>query len=232
MCGRFALISSGEAIIEHFRLTQSFAMIPRYNICPGEVIPTIGSSGALRASGLSGSLTEINFLKWGFLPKWIERKENNENGNHNGIHNGFINARAETIQTKPAFKDAFQKRRCLIIADGYYEWKPNGRTKQPFYIHRKDKRLFAMAGIYEKENETCAILTTEANSLLSPLHPRMPVILSEEDYQVWLNPKSSLALITQILSRISLSDPFAFHPVSTKVNNPKTEGSQCILSLQ
>jgi len=209
MCGRFSLTQTAEVIIEHFSLKQGLYMKPRYNVAPGESIPIIRTLGV------------VDFLQWGFKPSWMEETK---------AGTGFINVRAETVQIRPAFRDALKKRRCLIILDGYYEWKTIGRLKQPYYIRRKEGAVFAAAGIWE--NDSCGILTTVANSLLSPIHPRMPLILEKETYQKWLDAKSPIKEIIEIVLTPPSSLPFLSYPVTPKVNNPRFEGLECIQSLQ
>lgn len=208
MCGRFALTASKDSLTQHFGLTKGLVMSPRYNIAPSQLVPVIKTAG------------EIEFLQWGFKPKWMDAEK---------IGAGFINARCDTIAEKPAFRTAFQKRRCLIVASGYYEWKLVGRKKQPFYIYQKDAQVFAFAGIWEEN--TCAILTTEANSLLHPLHARMPLILPLSAYDLWLTKTTDLQAISSLLVPFP-SEPLAFYPVSTKVNYPQFDALECIRSLQ
>lgn len=207
MCGRFSLTVTAETLIKKFALTQSIVMVPRYNIAPSGVIPIIRKMGSLE------------FVHWGLKPKWMTTLP---------VKEGFMNARMETANTKPAFKSAFRKRRCLIVADGYYEWKPVGRVKQPYYICQKNREVFVMAGLWEEE--TCALLTTPAEGFLASIHERMPVILGEEDYALWLNPKTDAEEMAQRLSSKVYND-MVFHPVSTRMNRVGFEGVECVQSL-
>lgn len=207
MCGRFSLATPLKEIIEHFELKQSFFMSPRYNICPGEKIPVLKTEGI------------IDFMDWGFCSAWMKQQ---------GMKS-IINSRSETILNKNLFKGSALKRRCLILADGYYEWKPVGRIKQPYYIRRQDKQPFAMAGIYE--NDTCAILTTVANTLTAQIHERMPLIFNKNQYINWLDVKTDLNKIKELLS-FNPSSGFEMFPVSTRVNHPKFDNLVCIQSLQ
>jgi putative SOS response-associated peptidase YedK len=141
------------------------------------------------------------------------------------LKEGFVNARAETVSTKPAFRNAFNKRRCLILADGYYEWKEIKGLKQPFYIHKKDNEVFALAGLWEED--TCTLLTTEANVQLAAIHERMPILIHEMDFEAWLNPKTKKTWVMAALLP-SQDDAFVFHPVATKVNRVGFEGVECI----
>jgi putative SOS response-associated peptidase YedK len=207
MCGRFSLTTSSEALTEHFKLSRGIYAKPRYNISPGEVIPILKNPG------------ELEFLKWGFIPHFKTSNEKQE---------GFINARSETVLDRPSFKTAFLKRRCLILVDGFYEWKNLPRIKQPFYIHRKDSSVFALAGIWE--GETCAILTVEANELLMPVHPRMPVIIPPDKYNDWLKGSSAPEIAKALLTAYP-SECLEIYPVTSKMNNANFESPACVYSL-
>lgn len=212
MCGRFSLTSSLESIMEQFELYQGFYMTPRYNIAPGTIIPVQKERG------------KIDFLEWGFKQTWNESQLKK---------NALINARAETILEKPLFKQAFLKRRCLILADGFYEWKTIGRSKQPFYCRRKDKKPFAFAGIYQQE--TCAILTMEANAWLATTHARMPVILERAQRALWLNPKTPVSDLLSLLKPETISITpalFEMYPVTPVMNRPEYDSPSCVYSLQ
>ncbi len=211
MCGRFSLTVSADVLAAHFHLKNGIVMKPRYNIAPSQVVPVLKVPGT------------IEFLQWGFVPAWRQGKQ----------EQGFINARVETISQKPSFRHAFQKRRCLVVADGYYEWKTISKIKQPYYIRREDRSIFAFAGIWE--NETCAILTTVADIHLLAFHERMPLILPPSTYSTWLNPGSSLKdqiepLMYDRENGIEENN-FEIYAVSTVVNNPAFEGPQCIQAL-
>ncbi len=154
------------------------------------------------------------------------------------IRNQLINAQAETVATKPAFRAAFRKRRCLILADGFYEWKKENRHKQPFHIRLHDGRPFAFAGLWEhwegREGaaiDSCTILTTTPNDLLRPLHHRMAVILAPEDYGLWVDPAIQEADRLQPLLRPNPAEMMTAFPVSTRVNNPAHDGPDCIAPL-
>ncbi|MDB6095982.1 MAG: hypothetical protein JWM09_260 [Francisellaceae bacterium] len=215
MCGRFSLTVSAQALIEHFKLTKGLYMSPRYNIAPFQPIPIIRTWG------------EIDFVHWGLKAAWMKNDLSQK---------GFINARAETVAIKPAFKSAFLKKRCLVLSDGYYEWKQMGKTKQPFYIRLKNKEVFAFAGIWESSNkkdakeESCAILTIDAKGPAHEVHPRMPLILKSEQYETWLDLKSPLKAMTALLQP-NYVDDFEIFPISLNINNPKFDGPSCILPL-
>jgi putative SOS response-associated peptidase YedK len=173
---------------------------------------------------------EMSLLRWGLIPSWAKDTK---------IGASLINARADTIATKPSFRTAFKRRRCLIPADGFYEWKKGeGKTKQPFYIRLKKDYPFAFAGLWEHwegpDNsaiDSCTIVTTEANDTLRPLHDRMPVILQEEDYDRWLDPKTEdPTQLCELLKPYPSEEMDAF-PISTLVNNARNESAQCIEPL-
>src|SRR5262249_35002838 len=172
MCGRFTLRTPSHKLIEQFGLETAKpwdAIVPRYNIAPSQTVLVVRPSAAGR---------ELASMKWGFLPAWASDPRA-----------AMINARSETAAGKPTFRGAFVKRRCLIPADGFYEWKKIARQKQPYHIQLASGGLFALAGLWEswQGTDTCTILTTSANSLLAPLHDRMPVILDRENYAKWLD---------------------------------------------
>jgi len=217
MCGRFALVASNLELQQQFSLQQSAAFTPRFNIAPGEPIPVIRDKGRL------------DFLNWGFIPSWLKTSAD---------HKGWINARAETVTEKAAFRQAFLKRRCLIPANGYYEWKALTAIKQPFYVHMEKDELFAFAGIWESRQredgqteETCAILTIEADGDLLRIHERMPLIISPAQYALWLTPpKPQEKNLLSMLSPLK-SGTLKVYPVSTKVNRSNFEGRECIQAL-
>lgn len=169
MCGRFTLRVPAAELVEIFRLLRRPDVQPRYNIAPTQPVAVVRRIDRGR---------ELSMLRWGLVPSWAKDPK---------IGARMINARAETVATKPAFRTALRRRRCLVPADGFYEWaKSAGGTKQPHYITRRDGRPFAFAGLWESWDgpdgssiESCTIVTTEANDLVGRIHDRMPVILSE-----------------------------------------------------
>src|SRR5437667_6400831 len=179
MCGRYTLRVSPAELAEIFGVLQAIEWSPRYNIAPTQMV------AAVRAGQTSGR--ELALLRWGLIPSWADNPK---------IGSSLINARADTVATKPAFRTALKKRRCLIPADGFYEWQaiPGQKTKQPFLIGVRDAPVFAFAGLWEhwtapdgQPLETCTIITTDANELMQPVHNRMPVILDPSDYEHWLD---------------------------------------------
>lgn len=224
MCGRFILGGNVQALAEQFSfgLEGVRDIPPRYNIAPTQPV------AAVRARNVKGE-RELALLRWGLIPGWAKDP---------AIGNRMINARAETAAEKPSFRSAFKRRRCLILANGFYEWKKVPGGKQPYLIRREDGAAFAMAGLWEHwqdpgggEISTCAILTTAGNSMMATIHGRMPVILEEEHHSRWLNPMDAVsgtrdALLAMVQPR-EWEDMTAI-PVSTYVNNPRNEGLQCI----
>jgi putative SOS response-associated peptidase YedK len=172
----------------------------------------------------------LSFMKWGLVPAWAKDPK---------IGNRMINARSETAAEKPSFRTAFKRRRCLIPADGYYEWRKQGKKKMPAYIQHAERELFAFAGLWEswkKPDEswlhTCAILTTEANKKLRPIHHRMAVIIEPEDYELWLAPRELLPPEWQPLMAGPGAAQLKFHEVSTDVNSPANDNPTLVLPYE
>ncbi len=222
MCGRYTLRTRLNQLLDLYAAGSQIEWEPRFNIAPTQQVV------AVRATP-DADARELVLLRWGLVPFWADDPK---------IGNRMINARAETLAEKPSFKNALKRRRCLILADGVYEWRKEGTSKQPYFIHMKDDRPFALAGLWERWKksdpplETCTIVTTSANSLLSDLHDRMPVILTDADAAVWLDPE-----IEQPEPLLSLLDPYPddemeAYPISTLVNSPKNETSKCIEPLE
>ncbi len=222
MCGRFTLSASATTLVRQFNLASFLVWTPRYNIAPTqEVLAVVNMPDAPDR--------QARLLLWGLIPPWAEEP---------GVGTRLINARAETVATKPAFRRTFRGRRCLILADGFYEWQRQERRKQPFYIHRRDSRPFAFVGLRERWNpqdgqpiDSCTIITTVANALMEPLHLRMPVILSSADYDVWLDPSVQGAERLQPLLRLCPAEQMEAYPVSRRVNNPAIGTPGCIERL-
>jgi len=179
MCGRYRLSKRKQLIEEYFETGNEVDWEPRYNIAPSQNV------GIIRQDP-SRPRREFSQVRWGLIPYWAKEAS---------IGHKMINARAETAADKPAFREAFKSRRCLVPADGFYEWMRTGKAKQPFHFGMQDDSLFAFAGIWDRWKdgsgnpvETCSILTTTPNSLLAAVHDRMPVILERDDYELWLDP--------------------------------------------
>lgn len=232
MCGRFTLKTPAKLLIEIFEVAVLPELRPRYNIAPTQSILTIRaeSGPTLHREGI--------VMRWGLVPFWAKDLS---------VGNRMINARAETVAEKPSFRQAFAKRRCLIPADGFYEWEKlaNGK-KQPWFIHQPDEQPFAMAGLWEVwkpkvaygadsaddgvQDEivlSCTILTTESRGDLRELHDRMPVIVPPHNWDMWLSDKSSTAQLQSLL--VPLPDnSLERYTVSTMVNRPITDSPQCV----
>jgi putative SOS response-associated peptidase YedK len=215
MCGRYTLGVSPARIAEAFEVEVEAALEPRYNIAPTQRAPVVVATPAGR---------RLELRRWGLVPFWAKDPK---------IGNRLINARAEGVGEKPSFRTAFRRHRCLVPADGFYEWAPAGRRKQPFYVRRCDARLFAMAGLYETwhtgqpdEIASFTILTTEANAVVQKIHGRMPVILDASHWTAWLDPKTPAESLQALLAP---PDPEGFEavPVTTLVNSPAVDDPRC-----
>jgi putative SOS response-associated peptidase YedK len=219
MCGRYSLKAEEGRIMRQFELYQTPRLIRRYNIAPSQSIPIV----RLTPEGQR----ECVMVRWGLLPSWSKEPKTDYS---------TINARAETVAIKPAFRTAFRFRRCLIPADGYYEWavRPGSKTKQPYYIGLRDGEMFAFAGLWERWQrqdtviESCTIIVTEANELTRTIHDRMPVILGEQDYASWLSTAGRQTELLQSLLKPFPSERMRAYPVSTAVNNPRNDSEACI----
>ncbi len=230
MCGRFTLRAPASVIAEQFALFELPLFMRRFNIAPTQPVPVVRMQPATVAAGpgegLSAARREFVLLRWGLIPSWAKEPS---------IGNRMINARAETVSEKPAYRAAFRRRRCLVVADGFYEWQRAGRARQPYFIRMRDDSPFAFAALWEAWEgadhsyiESCTILTTEPNDLMRPIHDRMPVILPPEHYAAWLDPACEDAASLQPLLRPNPADVMRAEPVSTYVNNPKHDDSRCI----
>jgi putative SOS response-associated peptidase YedK len=219
MCGRFSLTQSTEAIADSFELENLPDLSPRYNIAPSQPIATV----------IQESERQFQWMQWGLIPSWAKDPS---------IGNKLINARAETVSEKPSFRSAFKRRRCLIVADGFYEWQKVEGRKQPYYIQRQDGKPFAFAGLWERwqpptgeEIVTCTIVTTSANALMQPIHERMPVILLLDSYDRWLDPNESDRKLLQDLLQPCASEVLKAFPISSTVNNPANDNPDCIVPV-
>ncbi|HEX7333085.1 MAG TPA: SOS response-associated peptidase [Pyrinomonadaceae bacterium] len=212
MCGRFTLRTPEGRKVDRINWADFQDLVPRYNIAPSQDVLTVVEREAHR---------EARFLQWGLIPFWSKEAK------------GIINARVETIDTKASFKESFEKRRCLIFADGFYEWERMGKISQPYYFHMKDGAPFAFAGIWDRWHHndrtltTCAIITTTANQLLATIHNRMPVILGSEAYNLWLNEESRAADLKDLLVPFS-ADLMTSHAVSYEVNGTKVDDERLL----
>jgi putative SOS response-associated peptidase YedK len=220
MCGRFTLtINPAEAqeTFSSFSFPQQFA--PRFNIAPTQPVLVIPNDDQNTA----------DFFVWGLIPMWAKDP---------GIGSRMINARAETLEEKPAFRSSLKYKRCLILADGFYEWKgaEGKKVKTPFFIHMKDRKPFAFAGLWDSWNspdgslvKSCTIITTEPNELTGIIHNRMPVILHPRDYAKWLNPSPQTPDQLKPLLKPFAADLMDAYPVSTLVNTPANDRPELVV---
>ena len=220
MCGRYNLIEDARALVDFFILDNSLEMLPRYNIAPSQDIPVVRQDREGR---------ELSLLRWGLIPHWAKDHK---------IGYRMINARAETVAQKPSFRTAFRRRRCLIPATGFYEWKKVAGGKQPYNIRMKDGGLFAFAGLWERWKggdgnlvESCTIIVTDANDLVRPVHERMPVILDPADYGTWLDPGLQEPARLRPLLVPHPSAGMDLYPVSSRVGSPANDDSELVRPL-
>jgi putative SOS response-associated peptidase YedK len=219
VCGRFTLNTPPPAVADHFGLDETPELGARFNVAPGQMIATVSLSGEERRSVLSTR-------RWGLVPSWAKDAK---------IGNRLINARAETAAEKPSFRSALRRRRCLVPADGFYEWAGTKGSKQPYLIGFEDRALFAFAGLWARwtdpEGETlesCTLLTTGAAERLSALHARMPVIVDPVDYELWTDPDVvEPELVMPVIDR-NLGAALDFHPISTYVNDVRHDDPRCV----
>jgi putative SOS response-associated peptidase YedK len=221
MCGRYSQRQSAKIIAQAFQVDDVPTLEPRYNIAPTQSVPTILQTSA-------STNRQFKMLHWGLIPSWAKDSK---------MGAKLINARAETVAEKPAFRSALRQRRCLVLADGFYEWQQQEqkKQKQPFYFRLSDERPFAFAGLWEhwkgedgEEIESCTLLTTEANELMQPIHNRMPVILDPKDYDLWLDPEVKKPELLQPVLHPYRSEEMTAYPVSTVVNKPSNDSAECI----
>jgi putative SOS response-associated peptidase YedK len=215
MCGRYTLFVDPADLQALFPdVVIAAELSPRYNIAPSQPVAVIANNDPRR----------IVFFRWGLVPSWAQDPS---------IGSRLINARAETLAQKLAFRAAYRSRRCLVLADGFYEWRKEGGRKQPFYVRLRSGKPFAFAGLWESwrspQDETllsCAIITTDANELLSPIHDRMPVILDPAAYDLWLDPAARSPIDLQKWLRPYPAAEMVAYAVSPRVNNPDNEGPE------
>ena len=222
MCGRYTRKEQIEALLDVLRAVIQCDLTPRYNIAPSQMVACVRNAP-------ENEHRECVLLKWGLIPSWAK---------DSSIGYKMINARAETVAEKPSFRKAFKHQRCLVIADGFYEWKREGKAKQPYYIRFKDSRPFAFAGLWESwqdknqkdspKIDSCTIITTEANAFMESIHHRMPVILDSKNYEAWLDPNLKDPSFLTPLLKEHPSDEMEAFPISTRVNNPRFDGPECL----
>ncbi|MFS0824092.1 SOS response-associated peptidase [Bacillus sp. 1P02SD] len=224
MCGRFTLFAEFDDILNRFDIEATIEQnlyIPSFNIAPSHSVLSVINDGRRNRLG---------YLRWGFVPSWAKDEK---------IGYKMINARAETITEKPSFRQAFRQRRCLVIADSFYEWKKGtDKSKTPMRIKLKSDELFAMAGIWERWQSpdgnalfSCSIITTTPNELMKDIHDRMPVILRKEDEKLWLNPSfDDISMVTDLLKPLAAEEMEAYE-VSALVNSPRNNSPNLIQKI-
>ena len=219
MCGHFTLRTPLTVLAQQFQfdLDNATQLSPRYNIAPTQDVAAVRLVDGKR---------QLAMFRWGLIPSWAKDTK---------IASSTINARADTVATKPAFRSAYKRRRCLVLTDGYYEWLRVGKVKQPYLYEVDGGKPFALAGLWEswrgigdKDStplETCSLITTDANKLARKVHDRMPVILNPVDYDAWLNPE--IEDVAYMLAPCD-ADRMTVRPVSTYVNNARNQGPECV----
>jgi putative SOS response-associated peptidase YedK len=211
MCGRYRLSRRKQIVEEYFdTVSGEEEWTPRYNIAPTQPIPVIRQNP-------KEPVRELSLVRWGLIPSWAK---------DSSVAAKMINARSETASTKAAFRDALKSRRCLIPADGFYEWARTGKAKQPYCFEVEDGELFAFAGLWDRW-KTCAILTTTPNAVTSAVHDRMPVILEPDSYDLWLDPgMSDVSAATDLLKPYDAL-LMRCYPVSSRVNHVGNDDEEC-----
>ena len=226
MCGRYTIRSLPpiEALF-HVQFPQELDFGPRYNVAPTQDVPVVWVARKDDAPARRGG-----FMRWGLIPSWAKDES---------IGNRMINARAESVTDKPAFRSAFAKRRCLVPADGFYEWQKRGpKDKQPYFIHMADDRPFAFGGLWEywkapdaPEDDpgvrSFTVRTTTPNEMMAPIHDRMPVIVREEDYERWLDPSVPGNDVVELLRPYPAEEMDAY-PIGRHVNKPQNDDARCV----
>jgi putative SOS response-associated peptidase YedK len=220
MCGRFVITSPPEALRQIFGYAEQPNFPPRFNILPTQPIPVVITENGSR---------HFHLMRWGLLPAWVKDPRK---------FTLLINARAETVKEKPAFKNAIKRRRCLIPADGYYEWHTSEPRKRPYFIHRRDGGPIGLAGLAEtwigpngEELDTVAIVTAPASDDLAALHPRVPVTIAPEDFERWLDCNAHDVDAVMALMRGPAEGDFVWHEISTRVNHVANDDAQLILPI-
>jgi len=221
MCGRYVVTTPGEVLAELFELDEKPHLAPRFNVAPTQEVAIVRRR--------DGGGRELALVHWGLIPFWARER---------AIGNKLINARAETLAEKPSFRDSFRKRRCLVPADGFYEWQRTDGRKQPWLLRLRGGQPFAFAGLWsswsdratDRTVESCTIVTTTPNELAATVHSRMPVILSREAHGAWLDPAAEPGALTGLLAPYPAGEMEAYS-VSTWVNSPAHDDPRCVEPL-
>lgn len=216
MCGRYTDTKRDKQFLVRMGIEQAeIDFVPRYNLSPTQ-------QASIVLAGDAG--VELHRARWGLIPFWAKDEK---------IGNSLINARGETVASKPAFRSSFKKRRCLVLADGFYEWQKTPGGKQPMYIRMTEGKPFAFAGLWDRWNEieTFSIITVEPNELCAKVHDRMPLILMEEDFPKWLDSRTPIEEVGSLLKPYSAAE-MEFFPVSKVVNTPRIDSSDCVKPIE
>jgi putative SOS response-associated peptidase YedK len=244
MCGRFVSVSSPQLLVERFGVEETAVEShePDYNVTPRARVPIVRERPP--RTGEDGPTRRVlTMVRWGLVPSWAEST---------AIGDKLINARAETIADKSAYKRAFERRRCIVPADAFYEWRPSKSTstrrppRQPYLVHRRDGEPMAFAGLWEIWRDpavaddddpdawlrSCVIVTTRANDLLEPIHDRMPVMLDEVDWNAWLDPANRELGALEAMLRPAPDDELEVYPVSTRVNSPDNNDADLVRRVE
>ncbi|MBL9187849.1 MAG: SOS response-associated peptidase [Opitutaceae bacterium] len=222
MCSRFLLLQQHyRDLLARLGIAAPAEFLSRYNIAPGSAIPLVRTKPAGRAP----AAPSLAHLHWGLVPAWAKSADGEP----------LLNARAETLATKPSFRDAFRARRCIIPASGFYEWEAVGRARRPWLFRRRDEQPFGLAGLWESWRapdgtafETCALITTEPNDLMRPIHHRMPVMLTPEQFAPWLDPRTTEPEKLAPLLRPPAADTMSALAVGPHVSHVRHEGPECL----
>ena len=219
MCGRFSLTASGETIAQQFDLAEVLDIPKHYNIAPTQAVATI----------VVDNERKYQPMRWGLIPHWAKDSK---------IGSRLINARVETVTEKPSFRNLIKQRRCLVIADGYYEWQSQKGRKQPYYFQLGEHQPFAFAGLWDTwrspdgEIMSCTLLTTDASAEVSPVHHRMPVIVPPQAYSQWLDPNITDPEAVLPLLNSDIYQSLSSYPVSAVVNNPTNNSAECVQPVE
>ncbi len=236
MCGRFNLRATPKEVAAAFRVRDVPHFTPRFNIAPTQPVIVVRELGAqqlaierevpLTDASEDRIVRSATWMQWGLVPHWADDPS---------IGSRMINARAESVARKPAFRAAFRRRRCLIPASGFYEWKKTPGGKQPYHVYLPGRKVFGFAGIWEhwcgadgSELLSCAIITTDANELVAQVHDRMPVIVPPEAYDLWLQPEGVSLHELESLLRPYPAGEMAMVPISRRINNPRNDDPECL----
>lgn len=224
MCGRYTLTAGGDQIAAHFLTRNRLEFEARYNIAPTQLAPVVVAEGG------DPEVRVAAMFRWGLVPHWADDLK---------IGNRLINARSETVASKPSFRASYRSRRCLVVADGFYEWKTEGGVKQPYYLRVDQGALFAFAGLWERwvspangeVVHSYTLLTTEPNERVAEVHNRMPVILHEDDYPRWLDPRTNPGELEELFRPFE-AERIDFFRVSRAVGKPINDDPSLIEPLQ